>query len=337
MEALLYDKLIDKRTRCHLCAHRCLLEAGQLGPCRVRKNEDGVLKTSAYGQTLIENVDTIEKKPLFHFYPGSQTYSLVAHGCNFVCGYCANWEVSQMSNKAFQANAQISSPQMIVDAAKRQACQSIAFTYAEPTLFFEYAQAIAQKARQQGIGIVYKSNGFMTTELMEAFDPLPDAINIDLKTFSDVTYQRLGGRLQPVLDSLIAFKQKGVWLEVSTVLIPGFNDTDEEIGQMADFIANHLGLETPWHLTRFFPSFRMKDIPPTPVEILNRAHAIAKSFGLHNLYIDNLLQEGTQNTNCFSCGTLLIRRRGFCMLENYTHDSGCPTCGTQLPGRGWDL
>jgi pyruvate formate lyase activating enzyme len=333
-EALLYQKQDDKQVQCHLCAHRCLIHEGKRGICQVRENRDGNLYSLAYGWTVSQNIDAVEKKPLFHFYPGSTTYSLATSGCNFKCAFCTNWEVSQTSPSKLATQIAFASPQQIVESALRSDCQSIAFTYVEPTIFFEYTNEIAQLAHSAGLLNLYKTNGFMTEEMLALAHPYLNAANVDLKTFRDNTYRDFGGQLQPVLESLKLMRALGIWLEITTVIIPGVNDDPLELKECATFIAQELGADTPWHVARFFPAYQMENVPPTPVVTLHAAREIGLEAGLNYVYFGNLLESGKQDTTCVNCRRILIERRGFKVLGNYLNGGKCPDCHTRLPGVG---
>ncbi|MGK7873640.1 MAG: AmmeMemoRadiSam system radical SAM enzyme [Xenococcaceae cyanobacterium] len=333
-EAILYQKHQEQRVLCQLCPHYCLIDEGKKGICQVRENRGGSLYTLVFGRTVTQNMDPVEKKPLFHFYPGSTTYSLATGGCNFHCQYCTNWEVSQMSRSQLAELEIDASSEEIVAAALQAGCRSIAYTYVEPTIFFEYVDEIASLAQKAGLFNLFKTNGFMSQEMLEICQTYLDAANVDLKAFRDKTYQQFGGRLQPVLDSLKSMKALGIWLEVTTVLIPGINDELSELEDIAGFIAQELGVDTPWHITRFFPAFRMENVPPTPIETLYQARKIGRAAGLQYVYLGNFLGRETQDTVCPNCKEVLIQRRGFKLLENKMHDNGCPFCGTIISGIG---
>ncbi|MDJ0716549.1 MAG: AmmeMemoRadiSam system radical SAM enzyme [Prochloraceae cyanobacterium] len=338
-EAMLYEKLPDNRVRCHLCAHRCLIADGKKGICQVRSNRDGSLYTLVYGSTVSQNIDPIEKKPLFHFYPGSTAYSIATPGCNFRCAWCQNWEISQMPKKEHLIAGYKATPEQIVASAKYFGCRSIAYTYTEPTIFFEYAYDTACLARAAGLANIFVSNGYMTGEMLETFSPYLDAANIDLKGFRDLTYRRyVGARLQPVLDSLKTMKRKGIWLEVTTLVIPGINDDPIELRDAAQFIVLELGADTPWHISRFFPDYQLKDVPPTPLKTLDRAWEIGRAAGLKYVYLGNVSDENRQNTFCPECGNLLIRRHISGVRSNRISDGRCPdcNCAIALGGKTWE-
>ena len=334
-EAMLYEKLPENRVRCHLCAHHCLIAERKKGICQVRENRDGKLYTLVYGRTISQNIDPIEKKPLFHFYPGSTAYSIATPGCNFRCAWCQNWEISQMPKEQHLIAGYEATPEQIVAQAQRWGCRSIAYTYTEPTIFFEYAYDTARLARAAGLANIFVTNGYMTGEMLKTFQPYLDAANVDLKAFRDQTYrQYVGAKLQPVLDSLKAIKQLGIWLEVTTLVIPGINDDSAELQDAAQFIVRELGADTPWHISRFFPDYQLTDVPPTPQKSLERAWEIGQSVGLRYVYLGNVPGEDKQNTLCPDCGTLLIRRNIFGVLANRIKEGCCPDCGCALAGIG---
>jgi pyruvate formate lyase activating enzyme len=333
-EAMLYEKLSGSRVRCNLCAHRCTIAEGNVGVCHVRENIEGVLYTRVYGQTIAQHVDPIEKKPLYHFYPGSSAYSVATPGCNFRCQWCQNADISQAPREEEFLLGREASPEQIVAETRRAGCRSIAYTYTEPTIFFEYTYDTARLARQAGLSNTYVTNGYMTEEMLETLHPYLDAANVDLKGFRDAVYRRyIGARLQPVLDSLRKIKELGIWVEVTTLIIPGVNDEVEELQDAARFLADELGPDTPWHISRFTPAYRMADVQPTPVRVLLQAQEIGREAGLHYVYVGNV--PGESNTSCHVCGRLLIRRRGFRVIANEVTPAGrCPECGTPVAGRG---
>ena len=326
-EAMLYEKLSDSRVRCNLCAHRCVILEGKHGICQVRENRNGVLYTLVYGRIIAEHVDPVEKKPLRHFYPGSTAYSIATPGCNFRCEWCQNWEISQMPRQQHLTTGKETSPEETVAAAQRARSRSIAYTYTEPTVFFEYTYDTARLAHAAGLANVYVTNGYMTEEMLETLQPYLDAANVDLKAFRDETYRKyVGARLQPVLDSVKSMKRLGIWLEVTTLVVPGINDDPEELRDAAQFVADELGVDTPWHISHFFPAYEMIDLPPTPVAVLEQARKIGLEAGLRYVYVGNV--PGEENTSCHSCGRLLIRRSGYWILENNVEpDQRCPDCG----------
>jgi len=331
-EAMLYEQLSDEQVRCNLCAHHCVIADGKRGICQVRENRGGTLYSLVYGRTISQNVDPVEKKPLFHFYPGTTIYSIATPGCNFRCRWCQNWDISQMRRERHLIMGSEASPAEIVAEAERAGCRSIAYTYTEPTIFSEYAYDTSRLAQASGLANVYVTNGYMTTEMLETFHPYLDAANVDLKAFRDQTYKKyIGAKLQPVLDTLKVMKRLGIWLEVTTLVIPGVNDDPLELRDAAQFVAHELGVETPWHISRFFPAYKMMDIPPTPMETLARAREIGLAEGLHYVYVGNVA--GEADTFCHSCGRPLIRRSTFAVLENLVKPGGrCPDCGESIAG-----
>ena len=333
-EAMLYEKLSDGRVHCYLCAHECKIGPGRKGVCQVRENQDGTLYTLVYGRTIAKHVDPVEKKPLLHFYPGSRAYSVATPGCNFRCKWCQNADISQMPRERHLMAGTEASPEEIVSAAQQNRCRSIAYTYTEPTIFFEYSYDTAQAAHEEGLANVYVTNGFMTEEMLETFDPCLDAANVDLKAFDDEVYrEHVGARLQPVLDSLKKMKALGVWVEVTTLVIPDLNDDPEELRQIAGFIADDLGPETPWHISRFRPAYEMRDRSMTPLSTLQEAQAIGEEAGLHYIYVGNV--PGESNTVCHACGQTLVRRSGYRIVDNLVdEDGGCPNCSTEVAGVG---
>jgi pyruvate formate lyase activating enzyme len=334
-EAMLYEQLSDNRVRCFLCAHRCVVAEGRLGVCQVRKNVDGTLYSLVFGRTISQNVDPVEKKPLYHFYPGSRAYSIATAGCNFRCQWCQNADIAHMPRERGLISGYEASPREIVAGARSTHSRSIAYTYTEPTIFFEYAYEIARLAREAGLANIYVTNGYMTAEMLEAFHPYLDAANVDLKAFRKRTYNRyIGGGLGPVLESMRTMKRLGIWLEVTTLVIPGLNDDPAELRDIAAFLAGELGPETPWHISRFFPTYQMTDRPPTPVETLRRAQEIGQHAGLRYVYLGNVA--GESNTACYHCGRTLIRRRGYWIAENQVRGGRCPTCGTLVAGVGME-
>jgi pyruvate formate lyase activating enzyme len=331
-EALFYQSLADKIVRCNLCSHRCSRIANsKRGICGVRENQNGKLYSLVYGKIVAQNIDPIEKKPLFHFLPGSLAYSIGTVGCNFRCGNCQNYTLSQSPKEGNLIVGENTSPEEIVAAAKRYDCPSIAYTYSEPTIFFEYAFDTAKLAQKAGIKNVFVTNGYITEEALRLISPYLDAANVDLKSFSESFYrENCGAQLQPVLDSIKLYKALGIWTEITTLVIPTLNDSDEELREIASFIKD-LGEETPWHLSRFYPLYRLTGLPPTPISTLQKASEIGKEAGLRYVYQGNVPGQG-ENTDCHKCGRLLIERYGYEILDSKIEDSKCPSCGTEIDG-----
>jgi pyruvate formate lyase activating enzyme len=334
-EAMLYEKLEDNRVRCNLCAHRCLIHEGKRGVCTVRENQGGMLYSLVYGRPISMAIDPIEKKPLFQFYPGTAAFSIATVGCNFRCRFCQNADISQWPRERGPVTGPYVPPETVVREAQRRRSRSIAYTYTEPTIFTEYAYDIAVLAHEAGIANVYVTNGYMTPEMLDAFHPHLDAANVDLKAFRDEFYkEQCGATLQPVLDALIKMVQLGVWVEVTTLIIPGLNDSDEELRQIAGFVADELGPQVPWHISRFHPAYKMLDRPRTPVDTLHRAREIGHEAGLRYVYEGNVPGAGGEDTICPGCGRPAIRRLGYQILEYAVEDGRCEHCGAEIEGVG---
>lgn len=331
-EALLYDREARAQVRCRLCAHRCRIPPGGRGRCGVRENRDGALQTLVYGTLVAENVDPIEKKPLFHLLPGSRTFSIAAPGCNFRCDFCQNHEISQPPAQGGPIVGRERTPAQVVEAALASGARSIAYTYTEPAVAIEFAFATAGLAREQGLKNLFVTNGYLSGEALEMIAPRIDAANVDLKAFQEAFYRRhCGASLAPVLECLRRMKALGIWVEVTTLLIPDLNDSDGELGQIAAFIAS-LGAETPWHVTRFHPCGGRLQAPPTPVATLARAVRIGRAAGLKFVYSGNLREAAQENTHCSRCNRLLVGRRGFAVERLTLAGSACPGCGETLEG-----
>jgi len=331
-DALLYDELENNEVQCHLCAHRCRIKDGKRGICQVRENRGGKLFTLVYGNLIAHHVDPIEKKPLFHMMPGSSAYSIATPGCNFHCEWCQNWEISQMPRIMNLPESERIPPEDIVLAAQKTGCEIIAYTYTEPTIFFEYGFDVAKLAKEAGLKNIYVTNGFMTPEALDVIAPYLDAANVDIKAFKDETYRRfMGGRLEPVLETCRKMKALGIWLEVTTLIVPSINDDPEELKSLASFIVNDLGSNTPWHLSRFYPQYKMIDREPTKGSILYWTKAMGESMGIHYFYTGNI--GGENDTLCKNCGHVLIQRTGYATrIDGIDKDGRCEQCGTELDG-----
>jgi pyruvate formate lyase activating enzyme len=332
-EARFWESLADQKVQCHLCGHECQIDPGKRGICRVRENRGGTLYSLVYGKIISENVDPIEKKPLFHFLPGTRAYSIATVGCNFQCLHCQNYEISQYPR--FHEGEIIGlarTPEDIVAAAVNSKSASISYTYIEPTIFMEFAQDTARLARTQGLRNNFVSNGFMTEVSAQALAEVIDADNIDLKSFKDEHYRKVcKARLQPVLDTIVRLKQSGVWLEVTTLVIPGLNDSTEELTDIAQFIKG-VGADIPWHVSAFYPTYKMLDRPRTPVATLLKARDIGLAAGLRYVYTGNIPGKGGESTFCYACGELLIERIGFQIHRNALQDGKCPKCQAEIDG-----
>ncbi len=331
-EAMLYDRLEEGTVQCRLCAHTCTIAPSKSGVCAVRENRDGTLHTLVYGTIVAENVDPIEKKPLFHLLPGSRSFSIATVGCNFRCLFCQNSDISQMPREQRRIMGRERTPGELVDRAVQSGSKTIAYTYTEPTIFFEIAYDTAKLAHEKGIKNVFVTNGYMTADALDTISPYLDAANVDLKSFNDEFYKKqCAARLQPVLDSLQKMKDLGVWVEVTTLIIPTLNDSNAELEKIAHFIAS-LGVETPWHISRFHPQYKTTGLPPTPVATLHRAFQLGKEAGLKYVYTGNVPGDEGESTFCAKCGHLLIGRYGFTINTMNLENRKCPRCGTALDG-----
>ncbi len=332
-EAMFWDKLEGDKVRCGLCRFRCLIADGHRGLCGVRENRQGALFSLVYGRVIAENADPIEKKPLFHYLPGSTSYSIATVGCNFRCRHCQNADIAQWPHSGREIPGQLESPQRVIDRALKSGCRSISYTYTEPTIFYEYALDTATLARSQGLGNVFVTNGYITTEALECIAPVLDAANVDLKGFSEEFYHDVtGASLQGVLDCLRDYRRLGIWLEVTTLVIPGLNDSDAELGRLARFIRDELGEQVPWHVTAFYPTYKMTDRPPTPVATLRKARRIGLDAGLKHVYTGNVPGDSGENTYCPRCGELLLERRGFGLDRVSLHNGRCDHCQSVVAG-----
>jgi pyruvate formate lyase activating enzyme len=336
MEAYLYESLNDKKVKCNLCNHRCEIKNGRRGICGVRENRGGTLETLVYGRIIARHIDPIEKKPLYHLMPGSLSYSVATVGCNFRCLFCQNADIAQMpSDSKGMIAGDPFSPQDVVAAAIKGDCKSIAYTYTEPTVYFEFAFDTAKLAHEKGIQNVFVTNGYMTAEALHMINPYLDAANVDLKAFTEDFYKTYcGAKLEHVKESLKLMKSLGIFIEVTTLLIPGLNDDKDELEKLAKFLADSLGTETPWHISRFHPTYKLTDRPPTPVETLITAREIGIKAGLKYVYTGNVPGESGGNTFCYSCGKVLIERWGFYIKKNVIEESRCPYCNVEIHGVG---
>jgi len=333
-QAVLWELAEDKKVRCSLCAHRCVIADGKLGRCCVRKNIGGTLYSLNYDKVCSANPDPIEKKPLFHFQPGSRSFSIATMGCNFRCEFCQNWQISQAAIESGGIDGEPLAPERIVAAAVRAGCKSIAYTYTEPTVFMELCNDCGRLAKEKGLTNVFVSNGYMTREAIDFARDWLDGINVDLKAFSDEYYRRLcKARLQPVLDTISYIaKETDIWLEVTTLLVPGENDSEDELKKLANFIVTNAGPDVPWHISRFHPQYKFLDSVPTPMSSLERAYEIGKAAGLRYVYLGNVPGSQSESTFCYKCGRILIERLGYHISANHIKDSRCPDCGAKIAG-----
>jgi pyruvate formate lyase activating enzyme len=332
-EALFYETKDNKTVKCRLCNHFCQIREGGRGICGVRENQDGRLVSLVYGRLVSANLDPVEKKPLFHFLPGSTSYSISTVGCNFQCLHCQNWQISQYPhmNKG-KITGDDYTPEEVVEAAVLNGAKSISYTYVEPTIFYEFAYDCAVIAKKRGIKNVFVSNGFMAPEVTRHLAPVLDAINIDIKGFTEKFYHEVcKAKLKPVLDNVGLFHELGVWVEVTTLIIPGLNDSPEELRDIARFIKG-VSPVMPWHVTAFFPAYKMQDRPPTPIPTLRLARNIGLEEGLKYVYEGNIPGEGGENTYCPSCGSGVIKRHGLWIRENRLEEGKCPDCKTPIEG-----
>jgi len=332
-EALLYKKLENKSVHCNLCNHRCRIAEQKFGLCGVRQNIKGKLYTHAYGKIIAAHIDPVEKKPLYHFFPGSYSFSIATVGCNFHCGFCQNWEISQkgLLGTVPVLPGEELSPEEIVKAALKNECKSISFTYTEPTIFFEYAYETAKLAKDKGLYNNFVTNGFMTEDALSMIKPYLDAANVDLKFFRDGSYRRIcGGRLQPVLDSIKLMHELGIWVEVTTLIVPGENDSQAELTDIAKFIVS-VDKNIPWHISRFHPDYKFTDHKDTPQDALEKAQEIGYKAGLSYIYIGNVSGWGN-DTHCHNCKKLLIKRDLFTPSESNIKEGKCSFCNVPIPG-----
>jgi len=335
--AELWRPLKSDKVQCRLCSHYCAIAVGHRGLCGVRVNHRGVLHTLVRDRVAALHLDPVEKKPLYHFYPGSRTLSLGTMGCNLSCSFCQNFSLSQPPRQGKAIQGEQVQAEAVVGLAIRSNAASISYTYSEPTIFFELVSDVARHAREHDVHNIIVSNGYQSPECLKEWGPLIDAANIDLKAFSEDFYKTIcGARLQPVLDNLQAIRSLGWWMEVTTLVIPGLNDDPGELQAMADFICRELGPQTPWHLSRFHPDHDMLDRPPTPPRTLRLAWEKGKESGLRHVYIGNMTGVAGEETLCPGCGEVLLRRHGF-DVENIGMDRGaCRSCGTHVEGKGME-
>lgn len=331
-EARLYTKH-EGYVHCELCAHQCKIRDGKRGICNVRENRGGELYTLVYGKLIAEHIDPIEKKPLFHVFPGSTSYSIATRGCNFHCRHCQNASISQVAPSDDPTRFCLNrTPRDVVDGALNAECKTIAYTYVEPTIFLEFAYDCCELAVDNDIHNVFVSNGYMTSRAARTIAPLLTAINIDIKSFRDEFYRKVcGARLQPVLDTVKLMRELGVWVEVTTLVIPDHNDSEEELADIANFLVE-VDATIPWHVTAFWPSYKMLDVPHTPKRTLLKAQEIGYDAGLQQVYVGNIPGSGGENTKCPSCGAVVISRHGFSIKGKSMVGGRCRQCSAAIPG-----
>ncbi len=330
-EALFYEKLFNKEVECRLCPNRCLIQDGERGDCQVRQNQEGTLYTLVYGKPCSFSIEPIEKAPLFHFMPGHTRLCIATAGCNLRCKYCQNWQISQRTVEEVEhLNL---SPQQVVEAALNSSAQSICFTFSEPIIFYEYMYDIAKLAKEMGLRTSMISNGYIEPEPLKYLLKVLDAVKIDLKGFTEEFYRDITlGELEPVLNTLKIIKELGVWLEIVNLVVPTLNDDPEDIGRMCEWIKEQLGDEVPLHFSRFFPTYRLTNLPATPLSTLEKAHAAAKETGLKYVYIGNVPGHVYNSTFCPYCNKKLIQRIQFTVSQNNITSGKCPFCGKAIAG-----
>jgi pyruvate formate lyase activating enzyme len=330
-EARWYEKIPDKRVKCKLCPRECLVDDRERGYCGVRENWDGIYYTLVHSNPCTYHVDPIEKKPLFHFLPGTAAFSLATVGCNVDCQFCQNWQISQIRPE--QADNMDMPPRQVAKLAKEAGAPSIAYTYTEPVVFAEYMYDSSVEGNKLGIKSVMISNGYIQEEAMRECAEVLSAVKIDLKAFSEKYYQDIvAGELKPVLNTLVLLKKLNMWTEIVYLVLPTLNDSDQEFRDLSRWLKTELGSDVPIHFTRFHPQYKMQNLPPTPVKTLERGREIAISEGLHFVYVGNVPGHQAEHTYCPGCNKILIQRKGFWILENRIKKGKCPDCNTPIPG-----
>ena len=337
MEASLFRQGEAQTVYCDLCHHRCHIKPGRRGLCHVRENREGKLHTLVYGRLIARHVDPIEKKPLFHVLPASRSYSIATVGCNFRCRFCQNADIAQLpADRGGAIAGQTVTPEAVVADALASGCRTIAYTYTEPTVFFEFARDTARLAAAKGLRNIFVTNGYMTSEALDEIHPDLHAANVDLKSYSDDFYRTYcGARLAGVTETLQRMRERGILVEVTTLVIPGLNDSPRELKALAAFLVEALGPQTPWHVSRFHPTYRLTDRGPTPVATLLAAREIGLAAGLTHVYIGNVPGQGGEDTLCPGCGRTVIARRGFQVEAVRMAGGCCNACGTAIEGI-WD-
>lgn len=327
----MYQEETPRGIMCRICPNECVLKEGEVSKCNNRRVHNSKLYTMAFGNPCSVNIDPIEKKPLYHFYPGSRAFSIATAGCNLVCLNCQNWTISQTSPDKTR-NYDLP-PDKVVNEAMGSQCKSIAYTYSEPMTFYEYTFESAILAKKAGVNNIVKSNGYINPEPLKKLCSVLNAANIDLKSFNESTYLKLtGGKLQPVLDSLKIYKDMGVWLEITNLVVPGWTDNIDEIGKMCKWLGENGFRDTPLHFSRFYPTHKLQQLPPTPVEVLKNAVNVATSEGIRYVYTGNVPGNEISDTRCASCGTTLVKRLGYTITANTISNGKCGKCGNAIPG-----
>ncbi|MFA5002313.1 MAG: AmmeMemoRadiSam system radical SAM enzyme [Methanolinea sp.] len=327
--ALQWSPADEGAAKCSLCNHRCMIRKGKTGICGVRENRDGILYATTYGRVSAEAVDPIEKKPLYHFLPGTLSYSLGSIGCNFHCEHCQNWHISRSERDP--GGLPHLPPEEGVRRARASGCSSISWTYNEPTIWHEYTLAMGDLARKASLSTVYVTNGYITEEALRELSPMLQAYRVDIKAFSEEFYKKVcGARLQPVLDSAVLARELGMHIEVVNLVIPGLNDSPEETGALVKWIVENLGESTPVHFTRFHPEYHMQDRGVTPPSVLEKIYRQARDLGLRFPYLGNVFPHPFENTYCPRCGALCIERRGFSAAFRNLSGHACTKCGETI-------
>ena len=330
-EAILYNSAKDGAVDCCLCNHRCHIADGKRGFCLVRENRHGTLYSLVYGRIVAANVEFMEKKPLYHFLPGSRSYSIATRGCNFRCPWCQNWEMSRAEGSGDFTELPNTEPVHVVEKARLEGCQSVCYTYTEPTIFMEYALDTARLARERGLKNVFVTNGYQTPEAVEVMKDIIDAANVDLKSFSEEFYRtQCHARLEHVLEAIGNMHAAGIWVEITTLIVPGGNDSEEELQDIASFVAG-LSPDVPWHVTRFHPDYRVTDLGLTPVETMRRAIEIGREAGLRYVYAGNIILPEAKDTACPECGHVVVRRDGLGRTQCDLDGNRCRQCRTEMP------
>jgi len=333
-EAFFYEQIDDFKVRCGLCNHHCVIKESGRGLCGVRENSKGKLYSLVYGKIIASHIDPIEKKPLFHFLPGSASYSIATVGCNFRCLHCQNFSIAHYPKRFSDIPGEEFSPRDIVNGARIGGCKSISYTYTEPTIFLEFAYDCMILARREGIKNVFVSNGYMSEEALRFISPYLDGINVDLKGDEEFYKKICGGRLEPVMNNIKLFRELGVWVEVTTLIIPELNDSEDFLRRVAKFLYS-IDAAIPWHVTQFYPTYQLVDKPRTPIETLIKAREIGLSEGLKYVYTGNIPGQGGENTYCPNCKNLLIERFGYFINKVNIKNSRCNKCATPIEGVGF--
>ncbi len=332
--AMFWEKLDEDRIRCRMCRHRCVIKEGKKGLCSVRINKGGILHSLTYDRVVAKNIDPIEKKPLYHFLPGTSSLSIASPGCNFKCLHCQNADISQMPQNRNFLSGSAETPSMLVRTATENKCSSISYTYTEPTIFFELAYDVAKLAKKSGLKNIFVTNGYIAEEALAEIGPFLDAANIDLKSYSKEFYRKIcGADLDQVLDSIKCYVDLGIWLEATTLIIPKLNDSEEELRQIARFLAR-LNPDIPWHVSGFFPTYKLLNNPPTPARTLLLAREVGMQEGLKYVYAGNAPGKGGENTICPACLNVVVQRRGYSILKYRIKDGKCECCGAEIAGVG---